>query len=417
MPLSPAQPWPPADAAATPLPTGADIATDVCIVGAGVAGLSVACALAEAGMAVVVLDREGIATGETGRSTAHLTAFFDGGYAGLEKLHGEEKSKLAAASQARALERIAAWSAGADTGFEWLDGWLFPAQGTDGDEAKSICKEAEAAQRAGIAATCVDNAPLPFPTGRSVRFARQAQIDPVAYVAALARRLSGRGGRIFHAAAVSFEDGEPCIVRTVKGPSVLARAVVVATDSPVNNRVAIHTKQFSYRTYVLGLELGAAFPAGIFWDTEEPYHYLRVAQRRVRPPLLMVGGEDHRTGASEHGEHEGEQRFAALDDWARARVPGLGQVVKRWSGQVQEPADGLAYIGRNPGDKHTYVATGFSGNGMTYGAVAAELIGDLVRGVPNELDGAVRPGRITTLGAAPPSSATGSPPRAVLRRS
>jgi glycine/D-amino acid oxidase-like deaminating enzyme/nitrite reductase/ring-hydroxylating ferredoxin subunit len=374
-----------------------DVTTDVCVVGAGIAGLSTAARLAEEGQSVVVLERDGIGAGETGRTTAHLTCALDARFRRLERLHGPDGARLAAASHAAAIERIAAQAARApeECWFERVDGYLFDPVDGDGD---ALHEEAEAARQAGLDVEELSAASLPFATGRCLRFPRQAQVHALRYLAALAAHVRGGRGRIFRAEATEFEDGEPATVRTTEGFRVRARSLVIATDTPINNRFVIHTKQASSRTYAIAFAAPAGFPRGLFWDTLEPYHYVRRA--RVGPDrggeVLMVGGEDHRTGEVE----DPDGRYDRLEAWARERLGGLGRVTHRWSGQVQEPVDGLAFIGRNPGDRHVYVVTGFSGNGITYGTLAGDLLADLVLGRPNEWAALYEPGRIS-LRAAP----------------
>jgi Rieske Fe-S protein len=179
-----------------------------------------------------------------------------------------------------------------------------------------------------------------------------------------------------------FEGGSKAHVKTATGRKVACQAVVVATNTPVNDRVVIHTKQAPYRTYVVGLEVPpGSVEKALFWDTADPYHYVRTqAQESGRPDLLIVGGEDHRTGQAD----DVEERWRRLERWTRERFPKAQAMTYKWSGQVLEPADGLAFIGRNPLDKdNVFIATGDSGQGMTHGTIAGILIGDLVQGRTN----------------------------------
>jgi nitrite reductase/ring-hydroxylating ferredoxin subunit len=170
---------------------------------------------------------------------------------------------------------------------------------------------------------------------------------------------------------------------------VTARAVVVATNTPVNDRVAIHTKQAPYRTYVVGARVPrGSVPDILLWDTPDPYHYVRL-QRGSRgeggdesggSDVLIVGGEDHKTGQA----NDADERFSRLEAWTRERFPQVESFVYRWSGQVMEPVDGMAFIGRNPLDSdNVYIATGDSGNGMTHGTIAGILLTDLIQGREN----------------------------------
>jgi len=112
----------------------------------------------------------------------------------------------------------------------------------------------------------------------------------------------------------------------------------------------------------------------LYWDTLDPYHYVRLHKN-----LLIVGGEDHKTGQ----EANPSKRFRQLERWARKRFP-IGDVKFRWSGQVMETIDGLAFIGKDPGGlENVYIATGDSGMGMTHGTIAGILLSDLIGGREN----------------------------------
>jgi nitrite reductase/ring-hydroxylating ferredoxin subunit len=177
---------------------------------------------------------------------------------------------------------------------------------------------------------------------------------------------------------------------------VSAGAIVVATNTPVNNWVAIHTKQAAYRTYVIGIRVASgSVTRALYWDTPDPYHYARVLDNETGE-LLIVGGEDHKTGQAD--EEDGQ--FDRLEAWTRERWPMAEEVEFRWSGQVMEPIDSLAFIGRNPGDKNIYVVTGDSGNGMTHGTIAGILLTDLIQGRGNPWEALYDPSRIS-LRAAP----------------
>jgi nitrite reductase/ring-hydroxylating ferredoxin subunit len=172
----------------------------------------------------------------------------------------------------------------------------------------------------------------------------------------------------------------------------------VATNTPVNDLVTMHTKQAPYRTYVIGARIAkGAVPHLLLWDTPDPYHYVRVqpAVNGDAHEYLIVGGEDHKTGQAE----DYDERFARLEAWTRERFP-IEDVPLRWSGQVMEPVDGMAFIGRNPGEENVYIATGDSGNGMTHGTVAGMLLTDLILGRDNPWAPLYEPSRMSLRAAA-----------------
>jgi glycine/D-amino acid oxidase-like deaminating enzyme/nitrite reductase/ring-hydroxylating ferredoxin subunit len=368
--------------------------TDVVVIGAGIAGLSTAYLLARAGQSVAVLDAGPVGGGMTARTTAHLSAALDDRYENLISLRGLEAARLAASSHAAAIdlieqiqekERIAC-------DFARVNGYLFGASGTEQD---ALARELDAAHRAGLVDVgWADRAPMTgVDTGRCLRFPRMGRVHPLKYLAGLADAVARDGGRCFTARAVSVGgDGRMATVRTEQGHVVTARAAVVATNAPINDRVTIHTKQAPYRTYVIA----AAVPRGavydtLYWDTADPYHYVRL-QPGDAEDWLIVGGEDHKSGQA----NDMDGRFARLETWTRQRFPEMREVRFRWSGQVMEPVDDLGFIGRNPGDaENVYIATGDSGMGMTHGTIAGMLISDLILGRENPWSGLYDPARVS----------------------
>lgn len=380
-----------------------DMRTDVCIVGGGIAGLTTAYLLARAGKQVVVLEDKEIAGGQTGRSTAQLSNEVDDRYVEMERLHGERGAQIIAESLTAAIDEVEriVGAESIECDFERVDGYLF----LPPDEKSShlLDDELAAAHRAGLTdAEKVPRAPLAsYDTGPCLRFPRQGQFDPVRYLAGLARAITRDGsGRIYtntHVTDVTNEKAEEVVRVTTKGgATITAQYVVVATNSPINDRFAMHTKQAPYRTYVVGLRVPRGSVAkGLYWDTLDPYHYVRlqalpnetVAREGNSGPVaanvddvIITGGEDHKTGQ----EDDAEQRYARLEAWTRERFPAAEAVEYRWSGQVMEPVDGVAYIGRNPLDsKNIFIVTGDSGQGTSHGTIAGMLIRDFVLGREN----------------------------------
>jgi len=382
--------------AAQPLTTG--IETDVCIVGAGIAGLTTAYLLAKEGKRVVVIDDGPIAGGETCRTTAHLVNVLDDRYFELEKMFGERGARLAAESHTAAIDKIEeiVRAEQIDCDFARLDGYLFV---PPGDDVSILDQELEAVHRAGLTTTeKIERAPIDsFDTGPCLRFPRQAQFHILKYTSALAEAFRRAGGQLFSPTQASKIEGgkTQARVETSGGATITATAaVVVATNTPVNDLVAIHTKQSPYRTYVVGARVPrGSVPQILLWDTPDPYHYVRLQPLDGEHDVLIVGGEDHKTGQ----EDDAAKRYARLEAWTRERFPSAGEIEFRWSGQVMEPVDGLAFIGPNPLDSdNVFIATGDSGNGMTHGTIAGILLTDLIMGRPNEWAEIYNPSRKPT---------------------
>lgn len=371
-----------------------NVRTDVCIIGAGIAGLTTAYLLSREGRSVVVLDDGPIGGGMTGRTTAHLTNAFDDRYLDVEKLHGAEGARLTAESHTAAIDRveeiIRAENIACD--FTRCDGFLFA---VPPDTQELLDDELAATHRAGLTGVeKVARAPIEsFDTGPALRYPRQAQFHPLKYLNGLVRAIARDGGKLFsHTHATTIEGGENARVETAAGPVITCEAIVVATNIPVNDRVAIHTKQAPYVTYVIGASIPkGSVPAALYWDTLDPYHYVRVQSVRDHE-VLIVGGEDHKTGQ----ESDCYERYGKLESWTRERFPQIGDIEFRWSGQVMEPVDYLAFIGRNPLDSdNVFIATGDSGQGMTHGTIAGMVLTDLIQERQNRWADLYSPSRVT----------------------
>ncbi|BCA56061.1 2Fe-2S ferredoxin [Nitrospira sp. KM1] len=349
------------------------------------------------GRSVVVLDDGPIAGGESSRTTAHLVTALDTRYTELERMHGEQGARIAAESHSAAIDCIEAnvHRENIECDFERVNGYLIV---PPGDPPDVLEEELKAAHRAGLQPVrFVERAPLDrFETGQCLEFPRQGQFHPLKYIQGLAGAIEARGGKIFNNShANAIECGERCRVGTSEGPSVTANAVIVATNTPVNTWVAIHTKQAAYRTYVIGARIPQqAATKALYWDTESPYHYVRICGMDDHA-IVIIGGEDHKTGQADNTE----ERFDRLEAWMRERFPAAESIVFQWSGQVMEPVDGLSYIGHSPGEQNIYVATGDSGNGMTHGTIASILLTDLIMGRPNQWATLYDPSRISLMAA------------------
>jgi glycine/D-amino acid oxidase-like deaminating enzyme/nitrite reductase/ring-hydroxylating ferredoxin subunit len=372
-------------------PLQENLHVDVCVIGGGIAGLSTAYHLVKAGKSVAVLDDGPLASGMTRMTTGHLTSMLDDRYFELEKLHGEEAIRVAADSHGAAIERIdeIVRAEAIDCDFSRLDGYLFLAEG---DKPATLDRELDAAHRAGLKdVKLLARAPFEWDTGACLQVPRQGQFHPLKYLMGLSKAIQREGGRLFcHSHADHVEGGVPGLVH-VGDHVVTGDAIVVATNVPVNNLLAIHTKQAPYMTYVIGARVPrGSVPKVLAWDTGDPYHYIRI-QPMGEADLLIVGGEDHKSGQA----HDSPQRYRRLEAWARSRFPMMRELEFMWGGQVMEPLDYLAFIGRNPMDhENIFVATGDSGMGLTHGTIAGMLLCDLIVGRRNPWEKLYSPSRV-----------------------
>lgn len=343
---------------------------DVCIIGAGIAGIMTAYLLSKEGKKVVLLDDGPIASGQTMRTTAHLTSVLDDRYHNLEHLFGMQGAKIAAESHQAAIFLIASLvkQFNLDCDFEFVDAYLFVDPHTPFD----LSKEFASARQAGLDVDFIERCPFSsFDTGQALLFKGQAQFHPIKFINGLCQFIQNLGAEIYCNTHATHIQGNYRI-ETDQNKHVTASHVVVATNSPINNPFFPHLKQAPYRTYAIsGKVPTGSIPKGLYYDTADPYHYVRIF-KEDQFDTLIVGGEDHRTAEESHLE----KKYHNLEIWARKRFPELEGISNRWSGQVLEPIDSLGFIGRV--HKELYIITGDSGNGLTHGVLGAMLINDLI---------------------------------------
>jgi glycine/D-amino acid oxidase-like deaminating enzyme/nitrite reductase/ring-hydroxylating ferredoxin subunit len=369
-----------------------DQRVDVVVVGGGITGLTAAYLLATSGKQVALIERRRCAEVDTGHTTAHLTMVTDERLVDLVKHIGRDHAQavwdagLAAIAQIDAVIREHRITCG----FEWVDAYLHAPLGAGArDQAATFEEEAALARDLGFDTTFVEDVPLVG--GPGIRFEAQARFHPRKYLAGLVRAIIAAGGEIYeHSAAEEFRT-EPLRV-TVNGHTLTCDDVVLATHTPLVglsgmiSATAFQTKLALYTSYVVGGRVArGVVPDALFWDTQDPYHYLRI-QPDDDADLVIFGGEDHKTGQV----RETTECYERLEQALKALLPQV-DITHRWSGQVIETPDGLPFIGRTT--DHQYAATGFAGNGMTFGTLGGMMMADAILGRPNPWQDLFDPGR------------------------
>ena len=339
-------------------------------------GVTAAYLLQTEGVACVVLEKDRILQGVTGKTTAKVTSQHGLVYKTLVDAFGEEKARLHATASQAALDTVARLVAqtGADAKLVRAPSHVWT---EDEKQVKALRQEAETAARLGLPASFTTQTELPFPVKGAVRFEDQAHFHPRRYLLKLAEKAEAAGCRIFEQTKVTgIEDGEPCVVET-EGGTVRAKHVLVATNVPVTDKAFYVTRMKAKRDYALALPHRGPALRGMYVNVDQPH-------RSVRPydgdagPMLVVAGEMHLVG-----ERDPEDHYARLEAWARQRFQ-VGPVEYHWSTQDYFPVDELPMIGPlTPRAKRTFAATGFRAWGMTQGTVAALMFADRVRGRSN----------------------------------
>lgn len=344
---------------------------DVLIVGGGVTGITTALQLQKSGLQCVVAEAHNMCFGTTGGTTAHLNTFFDTTYDVIEQKFGEDAAQLIAKATNAALDlyqtNIEEYNI--DCGYQQKDGYMYS---QDDKQTEELDKMFNASIRAGVDVAYTDRIPVPVEFQKAIVYHDQANVHPSKYVYALAKAFEEKGGVFL----------QNCMVKEVKGDDVLeadtslgkikAKSLIWATHIPPGVNL-LHFRCAPYRSYAIAVTLNdEAYPDGLAYDMYDPYHYYRT-QIIDGKKYLIVGGEDHKTAHEENTEG----CFNRLEANVR-KYFNVKEVAFKWSSQYFEPADGLAYIGHLPGNpNNVYVATGYSGNGMTYSHITALLFTEL----------------------------------------
>jgi glycine/D-amino acid oxidase-like deaminating enzyme/nitrite reductase/ring-hydroxylating ferredoxin subunit len=373
-------------------PLRGEVDVDVAIAGAGITGITAAYLLAKAGRSVVLVDKGRIAMSETGHTTAHIIESTDADYGELIKVHGEEgaRSDTEAIRSAIALIGSLVEELRIDCGFKPVDGYLYAEEEKD---REYLLREQENLRRAGVETEWADRVPLPYPTIGGLRFRDQHIFHVREYLLAIAEAAVRNGVRIFENTLINdVENAEKdgrCTVKSDDGAVVRAQHVLLATHVPLNDRGALWAKMHVTRTYVVAapIQPGQVTDA-LFWDTPYPYHYTRLLET-AKGLFLIVGGEDRDVGKEENDE----SRYEALEEYCRSHF-GVTSFSHRWSGQINEPADMLPFIGESSHGKNVWMSTGYSGTGMTYGTLAAMLLSDFALERENRYAKLYDPGRM-----------------------
>ncbi len=376
-----------------------DEQADICVIGAGITGLLTACRLCSKGKKVIVVEDGTIGSGETARTTAHISSVIDDRFYEISRLHSEETCRLAAESQVTAVNMIEdiVNNYGINCDFRRVKGFLIFRPDED---AGDLEKEYHAAVKAGIDVQILPVAPIKFASSYPcLMFPMQAQFHVLKFISAIAKLIIARDGKIYtgtHVKKIEEDDDDVRIISSCD-KVITAKQAIACTNSPISDYFKIHIKQAAYRSYVTGFKIQkGAIPDGLFWDNEDPYHYIRT-YNDGRDEILIVGGEDHRTGQEDNPEN----RYENLIKWTRANIPEAGELRYKWSGQIMEPVDGLSLIGLDPESKgRVYISTGDSGMGITHAGFSSIILTDLIFGIKNPWAKIYDPSRIT-LKAAP----------------
>lgn len=354
------------------------ISADVVIIGGGLAGSLTAYLLAKAGKKTVVLDKKDMASCTTAYTTAWLNCVIDTDLADLIKMYGPEGARAVwnSGMDAIALIEKIIKDENIDCDFKRVPHYRHSASRS---EMENLKREHQAAQSLGFETTLHVSARLPWKNSGSIELPDQAKFHPVKFLIAL-RRASEKYGAVFYenTEALEVQNGKEVLVTTQSG-SVSAGWAVIATYKPFNKPKELFAHTGMYVSYVFEVEIPkCAIPEGLYEDEKNPYHYFRI-DAGEKSDRMILGGEDHRKEIP----IAKQKNFNALKSYLHTLLPDAKyKITRKWAGPILETIDGLPYIGsyskKHKKHKNILVATGFSGNGMTYSAVSARINADII---------------------------------------
>ena len=356
-------------------PIKRNIEADVVVIGAGLTGITAAYLLKREGAKVVLLDRQRVAAADTAHTTAHLTYVTDQRLYQLVKTFGKEAARAFWEAGQAGIDQIFEITRREkiDCDFKWVPGYLHASlKGTDKKDEETLKEDAQLAAEMGFDARFLRSVPI---TGRpGVQFDQQAKFHPLKYLDALLAQIPGKGSHVFEESEADRIEADPLTVHCGRH-KIRCQYLMIATHNPLMgtqnllSATLFQTKLALYTSYVLGARLPSGLAQeGLFWDTTEPYYYMRI-DRRGDEDYVIFGGEDRKTGQEENVS----MIFPRLEAKLKTVLP-QADVVDRWMGQVVETNDGLPFIGENNGQQ--FVATGFCGNGFTLGTLSAMMVRD-----------------------------------------
>ncbi|KAK3178841.1 hypothetical protein OEA41_000978 [Lepraria neglecta] len=390
-----------------------DTQTEVCVIGSGIAGVSTAYELVSRGVPVALIEARDVVSGESGRTSGHLSNALDASYTELASKHGESGSKVAAESHTWALKRVGEISQRLRLDCEYRtipDYEISQYERGDPkhDEEMTVLQEdVKKAKELGVPASYEEGYAIKgwdgLPDQRDVAiFKEQATFHPTMYITGVLRWLAKQPNFACYTRTrmVSIEEkgflSTAVKITTLDGHTITCKDAVEATCIPLQKLSVVAQLEY-LRTYCIAVRVPKnSIEDCLINDQAVPYKYVRFTACDDENDYLVIGGCDHKVG-----QEQETGRFAELESWVRARFTKAGSVDYRWSGQILDSTDLMAFIGLNQGKSHTYIVTGDTGHGLTMGVLAGKLIADEIQGVGNPWSKAYSPNRLPPASSVP----------------
>lgn len=364
-------------------PLHGDITADVAIIGGGITGITAAQLLRDSGLRVAVLEAMQVGAANTGHSTGNLYVAVEEGFDVIQSKYNTDDLKTVIAARGEALRLIEnnVNQYAPDCDFRKVNWYSYSVNEENVSKLKKIFK---AGQDADAPITELEPDELPFEYEYGIKMTGQAQFNPLRYIQQMAKSLEGNNCRIFEDTRVTEieddRDDELIKVTTTKG-YVLAKYVIHATHTPKGVFLDYHSLLGTYREYGIAAKLKSGnYPEGTFWGyyNANDRYSIRSYEHEGEKYIVVVG-QPHEVGQKE----DNIENVQNLEKFLKEHFD-VSEITNRWGGQNYKPADGLPYIGRSRKGSNVFIATGFSTDGLIYGALSAIIIRDMIEGKETE---------------------------------
>lgn len=357
-----------------------NINTDVCIIGAGIFGMTCGYYLSKAGLNVSIIEKNEIGHKTTGHTTAKITSQHGLFYTYLVETYGEGFAKDYLSANQEAIENIKNIidDEKINCDFERQSNFVYT---TNSNEVAQIKKEVDVLNALGFPANFVTKTGLPFDVAGAVQFKNQAQFNPIKYLNGLTKCISKNNGEIFTNTTVTDvkKIGDNFYIFTPNNV-VTSKYVILASHYPFVNFPGIYFfKMYQASSYVIGVDVKKTINNGMYITASDPTFSFRTANYNGKK-ILLLGGCGHKTGTPAPYE----DTYGTLENYAKQLYPNC-EILFRWDTRDCITLDKIPYIGRfsNVMD-NIYVGTGFNKWGMTTSNVAANIVCDMILGKENK---------------------------------
>ena len=357
-----------------------NINTDVCIIGAGIFGMTCGYYLSKAGLNVSIIEKNEIGHKTTGHTTAKIISQHGLFYSYLVETYGEGFAKDYLSANQEAIENIKNIidDEKINCDFERQSNFVYT---TNPNEVAQIKKEVDVLNALGFPANFVTKTGLPFDVAGAVQFKNQAQFNPIKYLNGLTKCISKNNGEIFTNTTVTDvkKIGDNFYIFTPNNV-VTSKYVILASHYPFVNFPGIYFfKMYQASSYVIGVDVKKTINNGMYITASDPTFSFRTANYNGKK-ILLLGGCGHKTGTPAPYE----DTYGTLENYAKQLYPNC-EILFRWDTRDCITLDKIPYIGRfsNVMD-NIYVGTGFNKWGMTTSNVAANIVCDMIFGKENK---------------------------------